>query len=222
MEAVDQLGASVLERKNQIILLSILALTVSAYAGAISPATDPRVQSIRETYSDAKASVREKLGIEDLRLPSLGTGSSFFEALKLSLNKRTITSGGKEWQIKLERKTKKTYKGKVRHAEKNNIPYFPIISHDILVTTGDYANPKIVFTSVSNNRFYWSTNDGMPKGSINLLHTVPADEAIYKKLNAIDNGDMVTISGYEVDRIDYGQRWWTDSGCNTFLVTGVS
>jgi hypothetical protein len=81
---------------------------------------------------------------------------------------------------------------------------------------------------VINHRFTWvSPNIKSPQGKINLLHVVPKNEAIYKALLKIQNGDQVTIQGREILIIDaYGKKgqelgWWSDSGCNTIRVDSV-
>ena len=62
----------------------------------------------------------------------------------------------------------------VRHTSVINEPAFAILSHDILVTSEEFADPDLVNTSVMDHHFTWSAPTlSNPKGSINLLHTVP-------------------------------------------------
>lgn len=103
-----------------------------------------------------------------------------------------------------------------------------MLSHDILVTSGDFDDSSIVRTSVSNHRFYWySDQQNRPQGSINLLHTVPSTEELYHQLAQIRKGDRVRIKGIEILDINrYDQQGdfrgsWADAGCNTLLVTSV-
>lgn len=108
-------------------------------------------------------------------------------------------------------------------------PDYPIISFDILVTSGDFASPTLVSTDVTDHHFTWvNLGKTSPQGTINLLHTVPMNQAVEDKLAAIKNGDTVIIQGWDILKIDgYDKEgnyigYWTDEGCNTTLVTNVT
>jgi hypothetical protein len=135
---------------------------------------------------------------------------------------------GANWEVTYEKSRDSIFQGHVRHVSVNRISKFPFVTHDILITTGDYADSELVYTNVTNHRFYWqSLNENYPQGTINLLHVVPENEDIYQQLLKIRNGDTVTISGREILRIDaYDSEetnigWWKDDGCNTTLVKEV-
>jgi hypothetical protein len=135
---------------------------------------------------------------------------------------------GQSWDLSYEAKRERNFAGVVRHTSKINESEFSILSHDILVTSEDYANPDLVFTSVKNHHFTWSAQNLVePKGNINLLHTFPLNEEIKQQLDAIENGDTVVITGWDIYRItgydSNGQTigYWQDSGCNTTLVIAV-
>ncbi len=137
-------------------------------------------------------------------------------------------SNGEVWKIRYESKSTTVFEGLVRHTSPINERAFPLLSHDILVTSGEFANSSIVRTSVSNHRFYWySDQSKRPEGTINLLHTVPATEIIFNQLAQIRKGDTVRIKGIEIlDIARYDQQGdfrgsWADAGCNTLLVTSV-
>lgn len=137
-------------------------------------------------------------------------------------------TNGETWKIRYESKNNTVFEGLVRHTSPINERAFPLLSHDILVTTGDFSDPAKVRTSVSNHRFYWySDQSNRPKGTINLLHTVPSTEEIYTQLTQIRKGDTVRIQGIEIlDISRYDQQGdfrgsWADAGCNTLLVTSV-
>jgi len=132
------------------------------------------------------------------------------------------------WQITFEYLGTTRFSGLVRHATPIREGKFPMLTHDILVTSGDFADSSKVKTSVINHKFTWFCDcDPYPSGKINLLHTVPASEEIYKQLLQIRSGDMVNISGREILKIDTikpdgsSGGWWQDSGCNTLLVQSV-
>jgi hypothetical protein len=60
------------------------------------------------------------------------------------------------------------------------------------------------------------------------LHTLPANEEIYRQLLQVRSGDEVTISGLEILTIRaYDQTGnylgeWHDTGCNTLVVNAVN
>ena len=131
------------------------------------------------------------------------------------------------WKIIYQYQSESTFSGKVRHTSVINSLPFPMLSHDILITSGEYADPELVTTSMSNHHFRWSTRlSAKPNGTINLLHIVPANEEIEILLNRINKNDIVTITGVEISRIikmvdDKEAMFWSDSGCNSILVTSV-
>ena len=131
------------------------------------------------------------------------------------------------WEFTYEQDTIRTFSGLVRHTSRINENQYPMLTHDILVTSGDFSDPSLVRTSVSNQRFMWSaTSMENPKGSINLLHTMPIDEATLNQLYAVRYGDTVVIKGYEIYTIEHYKDgnyrgMWKDAGCNTLLVTEV-
>jgi hypothetical protein len=135
---------------------------------------------------------------------------------------------GQTWQLSYEQDHDTTFTGTISHTSPINESAFAILTRDILVTTGDFADPKLVMTSVTDHHFTWrSLTDTTPRGTINLLHTVPMNEEINQQLDAIKNGDSVAIKGFEVYRIEgYDKNgeyigYWQDSGCNTTLITEV-
>jgi len=134
------------------------------------------------------------------------------------------------YSIDYENSKSSQFNGLVRFIAPINESRFPVLSHDILITTGDYANPEKVKTSVSNHHYSWKSNSASaPVGSINLLHTVPMNQQIYDQLISIRKGDQVTIQGreiYKINLINLNENdqvvYWQDAGCNTILVTEVS
>lgn len=134
---------------------------------------------------------------------------------------------GRTWDIQFEYTANSTFSGVVRHTSRWHNASMPFMSHDILVTTGDFANADLVRTSVSNHHFRWRSQEKKPSGTINLLHIFPATEDIFNQLLEIKEWDHVTISGREILRINRfdadGQNlgYWKDTGCNSILVTSV-
>ncbi|MHC1741207.1 MAG: hypothetical protein AB9897_08875 [Anaerolineaceae bacterium] len=139
----------------------------------------------------------------------------------------SIPSGAR-WELSYEQNHDRVFEGVIRHISMDHETYFPIISFDILVTSGDFASPDLVSTDVSNHHFTWRSSSSTPlQGTINLLHTVPMDQATQEMLLALKKGDTVQISGWDILQIKgYDKQgkyigYWQDSGCNTTLVTDV-
>lgn len=165
----------------------------------------------------------------NLNVDILGIGRPAFDSWNINDDFSQIQIDGKgEWKISFENQKTVTFSGRVRHVNPIRESAFPILTHDILVTSGDYANPALVDTRVTNHHFIWrSLINSQPQGTINLLHIVPADERIFEALLSVQSGKQVSITGREILRIDgYNQEaqlisWWQDTGCNTILVTVV-
>ena len=135
---------------------------------------------------------------------------------------------GRAYDISYETSSKRDFSGLVRHTSAIQERTFAILTFDILVTSGDFANPDLVQTSVSNHHFSWrSSMNSDPSGTINLLHTVPINEEVNQALRSIREGDTVIITGYDIYQIQGYDRdgtyigFWQDTGCNTTLVTKV-
>jgi hypothetical protein len=152
-----------------------------------------------------------------------------FQDLQINENYTRIQSGsGAYWTLSYEKTSTSVFSGLVRHTSKIQEAKFPFLTHDMLITSGDFADSAKVRTDVYDHHFTWSSrSDFHPQGSINLLHTVPLNEAIYQQLLQLKEGQLVAISGVEVLRINAYQKdgaslgWWQDSGCNTLVVTAV-
>ena len=160
---------------------------------------------------------------------SLGMNAPFQTDLTFSDGYKQITDAdGRTWEVEFEYAANSTFSGVVRHTSRWLDSSVPFMSHDILVTTGDFADADLVDTSVSNHRFRWRSPEQKPSGSINLLHIFPATEEIFDQLLEIKEWDHVTITGREILRINLfdadGQDigYWKDTGCNTILVTSVT
>lgn len=139
-----------------------------------------------------------------------------------------MLENGRAYDVSYETSSKRDFAGLVRHTSSINEPSFAILTFDILVTSGDFANSEMVETGVSNHHFTWrAKTDSEPNGAINLLHTVPINEEVNLALRSIQNGDIVVITGYDIYQIQgYDPKgkyigFWQDAGCNTTLVTEV-
>ena len=158
-----------------------------------------------------------------------GVAGSDFDNLVISNAYEKIESDEFYWEVQFEGIGESKYIGTVRHVAPIRIQEFKILTHDILVTTADFANPDIVETSVIDHKFFWkSTNSDSPNGSINLIHAIPANKVIYQNMLNIQNKDIVKITGREIYTVKAYQLddtflgTWQDTGCNTLLVESVS
>lgn len=138
------------------------------------------------------------------------------------------TADGRTWDVTFEYSKNSTFSGVVRHTSQWHDSALPFVTHDILVTTEDFAVPEIVSTSVFDHKFFYHYNDTPPKGTINLLHIFPSSEEIFEELQLIEEWNQVTIIGREILKIDMfdasGKNlgYFIDLGCNSILVTSVS
>ena len=61
--------------------------------------------------------------------------------------------GDRTWTIHYEKKSSSQFKGIVRHTSTIRLSEIPLLTHDILVTSGDFADSDLVTTSVANHHF---------------------------------------------------------------------
>ena len=135
----------------------------------------------------------------------------------------------RKWSISFEYDRDSTFRGVVRHVSHWREQEIPFATHDILVTTGDFASQKRVHVSVMFHTFtYRYFDEPNPTGTINLLHIVPATPEIYRELLDVREWNYVELSGREILRIDrYDAKgnflsYWQDAGCNSILVNSIT
>ena len=173
------------------------------------------------------------LGYFYLFTNQLGWGGPDVSRWQVRADLSQISDAQYQWNISYHTGDETQFKGIVRHASQARIGVYPLISHDILVTSGDFADDAVVSTRVDvfQHHFYWQSRQSnlKPGGTINLLHTVPLNLKIYQQLLRIRIGDLVVVTGREIDRIiafDLQAKrnlgFWQDDGCNSILVTGVT
>ncbi len=152
-----------------------------------------------------------------------------FSDFTFSDNYKRLTrlSDGTAWGLSYEPRSITTFVGTVRHVEHWHDAGLPFMTHDVLVTTRDYADSRLVTTNVFDHHFSWWA-DETPTGTINLLHIAPLSEAIYDELLLLKNWQTARLTGPEILRIDFLDdqghptgAYWQDAGCNSILITGV-
>ena len=156
------------------------------------------------------------------------TGAPPFEDLNIEDGYTQLSmEDGRNWEVKFELPVNSTFSGTVRHTSRWSDNSLPFMSHDILVTTEEFADPEIVDAWVANHMFFYHYKSSFPKGKINLLHIFPATLEVFEQLKEIKKWDQVSITGREILRIDIydaeGEHkgYFTDMGCNSILVTAV-
>ena len=167
-----------------------------------------------------------------LMLTACGTdlsGKPPFAGLTFSTDFTHITApDGRAWGVSFEYPNGATFRGVIRHVSRWHESSLPFMTHDILITTGDFASKGTVNVFVVNHKFIYHYAEGSPSGSINLLHIFPASEEIYKQLLQVKDWNEVSISGREIDTIDMldaegaNRGYFKDHGCNSILVTSVT
>ena len=166
---------------------------------------------------------------EEVNVDPFGWWSPDFSALQFNPNRTSVTTqSGTHWTITYEKTFDSIFSGLVRHVSPIRMGDFPFLTHDVLVTNGEFDDSRLVSTSVFNHHFSWtSSQPTQPKGSINLLHIVPANPAIYRQLMGVHSGQQVTIRGVEILHIDAFKpdgslsMTWQDDGCNSILVSSI-
>lgn len=142
----------------------------------------------------------------------------------------TVTApDNRYWTIHYEADRDSTFSGVVRHVSHWRDENLPFATHDILVTSGEFASQSRVSVGVVMHTFsYRYDQQPAPSGKINLLHIIPASPEIYHQLLKVQQWNQVSISGREILRIErYSPQGeylgaWQDRGCNSILVQSIT
>jgi len=122
------------------------------------------------------------------------------------------------------------FEGDLRYAGRAYSRELPMVTHDAVLTTGDFSDPKLVKVSpLKKGSGTWrskSSSKGTPKGTLVALHFIPSDLGIHGQLTRLREGDSVEIEGrVETDsRVDAsnGGFWRLNhSNHKLVLVTAV-
>ncbi|PIX38416.1 MAG: hypothetical protein COZ57_30640 [Armatimonadetes bacterium CG_4_8_14_3_um_filter_66_20] len=79
-------------------------------------------------------------------------GGPGFDVLTVSPSYEQFKTDRLRWSVTDEQGRLAVFAGRIRYASPIRERNLDILSHDILVTAGDYADPKIVSTNVSYTR----------------------------------------------------------------------
>jgi len=91
----------------------------------------------------------------------------------------------------------KIHVGDIRYIGRAYDKYAPYITNDAIVTTGEFSDPSIVeVTPIRNGNMSWRAQKN-PKGSLIVLHFIPANLLVYKDLSRIKKGQKAEFTGRE-------------------------
>lgn len=80
---------------------------------------------------------------------------------------------------------------KERHYDEN----MPIVTYDLVITSGEYSDPEVVeIESTGGGNFYWRS-EIQPKGELVSYHTIPASAEVQKKLDETAEGSTISLTG---------------------------
>lgn len=90
-----------------------------------------------------------------------------------------------------------THQGYVQQIVSDYRPYFPVITHDLVLTTGDYSDAeKVKIRPLKEGKTVWRAKTS-PQGTLVVLHVMPNDEDVLKAFQALNAGAEVKITGRE-------------------------
>ena len=96
------------------------------------------------------------------------------------------------------------YEGHARLFERAKYKLAPFFTHHTALSTGDFADPKLVaIVHNGGGNFIWTAAE-KPEGTLMVLHMIPLNADVLDQLEEIDDGDLVELVGrHETDsRID--------------------
>lgn len=88
-----------------------------------------------------------------------------------------------------------TRTGDIRLIDRAKYKSAPFFTHHAVLTTGDFSDPsRVKLGDSGGGSFYWTAKE-QPEGTILALHFVPQDEIVVRVLEALNEGDTVTLIG---------------------------
>ena len=118
-----------------------------------------------------------------------------------------ITYNGQAYHSSWTKNTE-SIEGYIRRIDRHYDKNIPIITYNLVITTGDYNDPDIVdVRHKGGGNYRWSSKTN-PSGSIIFYHTVPINSYAQSKLDGLAEGDTVEI----LARISKNSEIRSDSG----------
>ncbi len=92
----------------------------------------------------------------------------------------------------------KTYSGDVHELAEDYNSAVPFNTHDLILTTEDYSNPeRVKINPLRHGHTTWLYKVPAAQGDLKVLHLVPKDLAICKKIQMLEHGQVASIIGQE-------------------------
>jgi hypothetical protein len=86
-----------------------------------------------------------------------------------------------------------TIEGFVRRKDRHYDEHMPIVTYDIVISTGEYSDRNLVkIQNKGGGNYYWSASR-QPKGTLAVYHTVPATPAVQRKLDTIEPDETISL-----------------------------
>ncbi len=108
-----------------------------------------------------------------------------------------------EWAKRTE-----SISGFIRRIDRHYDENIPIITYDLVITTGDYSDPEIVKVRNNGGGNYSWTSKTKPAGTLISYHTVPASIFAQNKLDALSEGEDVEL----IAKVSTNSKIKSDSG----------
>ena len=101
----------------------------------------------------------------------------------------------------------KIYSGYVRYAGRAKNKYVPFMTNEVILTTGDFADPSLVTIGrVRNHSTFWGAKK-QPKGTLYFVHCIPLNVSLLSELEKIEEGQWIKLIGKQaVDNTIYGPQ----------------
>ena len=87
----------------------------------------------------------------------------------------------------------KSISGHVRRIDRHYDKNIPIITYDLVITSGDFSDPDLVTIKHKGDGNYRWSSEKQPSGSIVFYHAIPNNIQSQRKLDSLNEGDSVTI-----------------------------
>ncbi len=91
-----------------------------------------------------------------------------------------------------------THAGRVRVYVRADHGDMPVITHEGVVTTGEFSDPEKVEIGPLRGGSTWWRAKHRPRGTLMVLHLIPADAAVAAVLDGIGEGETWTFTGFGV------------------------
>lgn len=111
----------------------------------------------------------------------------------LRLEQGGLVAGGETYDVTWDDATELAGDARILAAVYNK--GLPVITHDLVLTSGDFSDPaKVDITSRGGGNYVWRAKE-KPEGSALFLHVIPASPAVLEAVQAVATGQAVVLRG---------------------------